>query len=95
MDKLSVSNDKWVGWDYPIAVVYCNGRTILQQTLELKHYDLVILDKELVEQYPELVEMSKVYAKEVKVDFVEDGNDELIVNTPQDLYEYNLIQEHK
>ena len=44
MGKLSVSNDKWIGWDYPIAVVACNGRSILQRTLEVGNYHTVILD---------------------------------------------------
>ena len=28
-------NDKWIGWNYPIVLVACNGRSILQRTLEV------------------------------------------------------------
>jgi len=94
MGKLSVSNDKWLGWDYPIAVVACNGRSILQRTLEIGNYDTVILDNELVLDYPELIDMCKVYVKDVKLMDVHDP-DMLVVNTEKELYEYNLTQEHK
>ena len=94
MGKLSVSNDKWLGWDYPIALVACNGRTILQRTLEVGNFDTVILDNELVLDYPDLTNMCKVYVNEVKFMDVHDP-DMLIVNTPKELYEYNLFEEHK
>ena len=38
--------------------------------------------------------MCKVYVKEVKLMDVHDP-DMLVVNTEKELYEYNLIQEHK
>jgi hypothetical protein len=94
MGKLSVSNDKWIGWDYPIAVVACNGRSVLQRTLEVGNFDTVILDNELILDYPELIDMCKVYVNEVKFMDVHDP-DMLIVNTPKELYEYNLLEEHK
>ena len=94
MGKLSVSNDKRIGWDYPIAVVACNGRSVLQRTLEVGNFDTVILDNELILDYPELTDMCKVYVNEVKFMDVHDP-DMLIVNTPKELYEYNLLEEHK
>ena len=94
MGKLSVSNDKWIGWDYPIAVVACNGRSVLQRTLEVGNFDTVILDNELILDYPELTDMCKVYVNEVKFMDVHDP-DMLIVNKPKELYEYNLLEEHK
>jgi hypothetical protein len=94
MGKLSVSNDKWLGWDHPIAVVAVNGRSILQRTLEVGNYETVILDKELIQFYPELIEMCKVYVNDVKFMDVHDP-DMLVVNTEKELYEYNIVEEHK
>ena len=58
------------------------------------NFDTVILDNELVLDYPELTDMCKVYVNEVKFMDVHDP-DMLIVNTPKELYEYNLLEEHK
>ena len=44
-----------VSWEIPLPVVR-NGRSILQRTLEVGNYDTVILDNELVLDYPELID---------------------------------------
>ena len=103
--SVTISGHKWPDYDHPVAVSIAGGSTVVTTVLlTIQEYiSEVNLDRTLVEQYPEVKSICESLCPNAKIVLhnglntpftVSSSGKDWVLETPQDLYEFNLWYEH-
>lgn len=102
---LTISNHKWPECELPVALCIANGSTVLTTILLNAETEVseIVIDRELVTNYPEAEFSCKALCPRAIITIRDDvttpnkllhNNKDWLLTSPNDLYEYNLLQEH-
>tara|TARA_Y100000385_G_C12614190_1_gene434242 strand:- start:47 stop:370 length:324 start_codon:yes stop_codon:yes gene_type:complete len=102
---LTISNHKWPDYEIPVALCIANGSTVLNTILlnAKKEVSEIVVDRDLATKYPEVEMSCKALCPRAIITIRDDvtipnkllyNNNDWSLASPNDLYEYNLLQEH-
>lgn len=104
--SLRISSYKWPEYEHPVAVSIAGGTTVVTQVLLTvqEHISEIILDRTLIDEYPEVKSVCTAMCPNAFIMYEPEMSDPLtiysssnhkwVLESPQDLYEFNLWYEH-
>jgi hypothetical protein len=103
--SITISGYKWPGYEHPVAVSIAGGSTVVTTVLlTIQEYISEInLDRTLAELYPEVKSICAGLCPNARINLhngltepftISSSGKDWVLETPQDLYEFNLWYEH-